>query len=496
MATIILPSRWRRSPPPGRQVQFSHPLAHRLWGAGYFANGSIQDAIRKKTGLIINDGNVDQKSRVYRGGRYRTLNRPGGAPPYFYGNGRNTIPATGSVTLLALLGGDGRATFPTVRAKVSTVYWQAGMPEIIEGDGSTNRWTARVTVTGGTAVTAVGTSPAGQYDPGQVVVAVYRNGIGVEVWVDGRLEGSAGSSLNLNLSPTQWYAASGTTIIEFPPIILTWDRGLSDGEIRALSENPFQVLKPERRVSFFDMSGGGVPTLVIEDITHAHPVDAVALGQVHQLAVQEATHGQSVDGIAVTQTHQLAVDEATHAHPVDSPVLHQAHQLTVSDTLHGHAVDTLDLTQVHQLVVQDATHAHPTDAIALTQQHLIAVEDCLHQHALDHLNLSGVVSLAIQDILHGHAADGLVLGGSSTLQISDVLHAHAADAVALGQVHVLVVSDAIHAQLVDAVALSLPGAVLAGERALVIPTETRALVVVAETRALAIAAEVRALTIH
>jgi len=405
------------------------------------------------------------------------------------------LSATSDVTLVALLGGDGRATFPTIRVKATSVYWQEGVPTIQEGDGTNNVMVAKFYGSGNVTISAVGSSSLGPNEYGKVVSASYDNGVGIGLWVEGRQEAFTSSSLNLALVPDEVHMTGGNTIMEYPPIVLGYARVLSDGEQRALAENPFQILRPVRRATFFTLAGGA-PTLTIQDITHGHPVDAIAVGQVHQLAVQEATHGQSVDAIALTQVHQLSVNEATHAHPVDSPVVDQAHQLTVSDTLHGHVVDTLDLSQVHQLVVQDATHAHPTDAIALTQQHLIAVADCLHQHALDHLNLSGVVSLAIQDILHGHAADGLVLGGSSTLQISDVLHAHAADAVALGQVHVLVVSDAVHAQLVDAVALSLPGAVLAGERALVIPTETRALVVVAETRALAIAAEVRALTIH
>lgn len=224
---------------------------------------------------------------------------------------------------------------------------------------------------------------------------------------------------------------------------------LSDADMQALTGNPWQLFEDE-----------------------ALPVTRAAAGAT--LTIADATHGHTADAPALTQVHQLATADATHAQTVDA----------------------LNLSQVHALVAQDAAHGHQTDTLTLSQVHLIAVADALHAHAADHLNLSGVATLAISDAIHAHGTDAVTLGAGATLAIADALHTHAADALALGQVHVMVVSDAIHAQLVSAVALSLPGAVLVGERCLVIPTETRALIVLAESRALAIAAEIRVLTIH
>lgn len=495
MPYLIERSVWGRQPPPG---PWSVDRAG-WWGANLRSVINTDDTgpWESLRGMRIAPSAVTGRSvRARRGqqvGPYATLFHTNSVS-WSFGFPNSGLSATSSFTLLAVLPGSGR-TAVTVRAQVTTAFGGFAYPALLEGDGTNNYWGVRVRVAPGTNVDAYSTVLAPNDGLARVLVVRYTNGVGADLFLDGELIASAATTANLNATANTLQPMSGVAGVDPAVLSAVWSYSMPDHLIRLLSGNPWQMLRPRERVVSYSL-GGGAPTLTINDITHAHLVDAIALSQVHQLAAQEATHGQSVDAIALTQTHQLAVDEATHAHPVDSPVVDQAHQLTVSDTLHGHAVDTLDITQVHQLVVQDATHAHPTDAIALTQQHLIAVANCLHQHALDHLSLSGVVTLAIQDILHGHAADGLVLGGSSTLQISDVLHAHAADAVALGQVHVLVVSDAVHAQLVDAVALSLPGAVLAGERALVIPTETRALVVVAETRALAIAAEVRALTIH
>lgn len=444
----------------------------RFWN---FADSSGGNGPRELTG-------ARRDSWTFRANAKRAANNSNGAGLYTGGGAYNDGGAycddsyrtsiTSKLTAILLC---------TPTSSTNSEFWFGNTSLISGGDynwgiyrsHSSAIWAAFVKNTSGTAQSvAAGAATLGKPS----LVGLTYDGATIRLYVNGVMTGSVAQTGNVqtsDLSTTfcDWYGASQSQAgyILYAGIA---NRVWSPAEFSDLAANPWSLFEEEEEPVFISLSSA--VSLVVDDLTHAHAVDALALTQDHQLAVGDSTHAHPMDALALTQQHQLAVADATHAHPIDA----------------------LDLTQLHQLVVQDATHAHPVDALTLTQTHLLALAHCLHAHAIDHVDLSGVVSLAIADCLHGHLADGVTLGTSTTLVIADVLHSHAADAIALGQVHVLVVNDIVHAQLVDSLALSLPGAVLAGERALVVPAENRALIIVAESRALAIAAEIRALTVH
>lgn len=89
--------------------------------------------------------------------------------------------------------------------------------------------------------------------------------------------------------------------------------------------------------------GAVVVDLLVDDATHAHSTDAIALTQVHVLTVADATHAQSTDAIALTQVHVLTVNDSTHAQSTDSIALTQTHVLTVDDALHSQSTDSIVL---------------------------------------------------------------------------------------------------------------------------------------------------------
>lgn len=225
----------------------------------------------------------------------------------------------------------------------------------------------------------------------------------------------------------------------------------------------------------------GSTPLVIQDATHAHAADNLALTQHNVLAIQDATHGHSADNLALTQHNILAIQDASHAHTADNEVLGVG--LTVQDATHGHTADEVGLTQHHVLAIQDASHGHAADNLALTQHNVLVIQDAAHGHAADNLVLTQHNALAVQDALHAHAADNLTLtafepGGPTTLAIQDAAHAHAADGdlvlgvglviadashghaadnLVLTQHNVLAIADALHAHTADSLTLSIPG---------------------------------------
>lgn len=213
-------------------------------------------------------------------------------------------------------------------------------------------------------------------------------------------------------------------------------------------------------VAAWQAAPAGATNLVIQDATHSHAADNLALTQVHNLVVADALHAHTADNLALTISTSLAIQEALHGHTADNVALTQVHILAIADALHAHAADNLALTQVHILAIQEALHAHATDGLTLTQVHNLAIQEALHAQAADNvvLGTTSAADLVIQDALHGHTADGLTLTQAHQLSIADAIHSQVADPLVLTQVHNLVIQDALHAHLGDNVALSVPAA--------------------------------------
>ena len=215
------------------------------------------------------------------------------------------------------------------------------------------------------------------------------------------------------------------------------------------------------------------------------------------LVMQDSTHAHTADGIALTQSHALALADALHGHAADAVTLTQAHALALADALHAHAADSMTLTQAHALALADAVHVHAADGITLTTVGDLVLADALHAHAADGITLTQVHSLAVADALHGHLAEGVTLSLEGQLALADALHGHAADAIDLTQVHVLTVSDALHAHLADLLALSVPGAALLdSNRVLVVQAAGRVLVLRRDSRVLSVPHAARSRTVH
>ncbi len=134
-----------------------------------------------------------------------------------------------------------------------------------------------------------------------------------------------------------------------------------------------------------------VPTLVIQDASHAHTADGIALTQHNVLAVQDAASGHTAETIALVQHNILAIDDAAHGHTAENVTL-TAHepstQLTIQDATHGHTSDGLDLTQHNVLLIADGAHGHQAENIALTQHNILSIADATHGHQADNISLT------------------------------------------------------------------------------------------------------------
>lgn len=132
-------------------------------------------------------------------------------------------------------------------------------------------------------------------------------------------------------------------------------------------------------------STAGATTLTVQDATHSHAVDNVALTQVHSLVVQDATHSHSADNVTVLNPnltvqgagHTLASGNVSLEFPLIDP------SLVIQDGPHAHRADELTLTQTHILTVQDGTLAHTADGVTLVVAVPLVVQDSSHVLTVD-----------------------------------------------------------------------------------------------------------------
>lgn len=123
---------------------------------------------------------------------------------------------------------------------------------------------------------------AGPYTVGKryVLVGVSRP-TGTEFWINGKLVGTTtsvygnqGYSRNLAL-----YSADVTANRMRYIGGAAWARALRQSEAAALSENPWQIFRPRRRVTFFDLGAGGA-TAVNNDLAASYLIRAAASADV------------------------------------------------------------------------------------------------------------------------------------------------------------------------------------------------------------------------
>lgn len=413
-------------------------------------------------------GRIQKARRGPRVGDYRSMVQTN-TVSYSAVPGSTGFGTTTSVTLLAILTGTARTTL-TVRAQFSNVVGGAQYPGILEGDGTSNVWGARVRMAGATDVTAWSTQAAPADGQARVLIARFTSGTGIDLFLDGELVASAATTAALNTTPSTLQPIAGVANVDPSPLTAVWSYAMPDHLIRALSENPWQMFRPEERFTYYTASTGA--NLDIADAVHSHTAEAAILTQAHVLGVSDIVHVHQVDAVALTQTHVLLVQEADHGHAVDGVALTQQHALAVSDSSHGHAADEVGLSVAGALSIADAAHAQMAGALTLSQMHVLTVDDAAHTHVVEALALSVV----------------------GALSIADALHAHAADAVSLTQAHTLVVSGAVHQHLADLVALGVPGVItLDSDRVLIVDGAGRVLLVAAASRTLTIPAGSRVL---
>jgi hypothetical protein len=220
-----------------------------------------------------------------------------------------------------------------------------------------------------------------------------------------------------------------------------WDNELSDGDIENLTAvlKDWHDLSPSRLWYFsgdpvndlmnsgddetsrpgnateindgplnFDPSLG--VTLVVDNLSTAHSIQAPAITQVHSLTVQGLATAHALGTPALTQVHSLTVQALATAHQIGSPTLTQVHSLAVQGLATAHSIENVVLNLVTTLVIQNLATAHALPAAgALTQVHFLVPANLATAHALGVPTLSQIHQLDVDDLETLHSLGHVLL---------------------------------------------------------------------------------------
>lgn len=230
-----------------------------------------------------------------------------------------------------------------------------------------------------------------------IAIARHKNGVLQDLWVNGIQDpatlSQTGNFIGLSHFGRQ-NAIAGTPLF----LAATWQRALSDQEIRDFSLNPWQIFRPVQRRVYFDMGAGGGVTLTGANCAQSNTSTSGAISQTHSLSgasvAQSNTSttgaiGQSIiltgasvsqgnasTSGAVSQTHVLIGANCQQANTSTSGAVVQTGDLTGANCAQGNTTTTGAISQSHVLIGAPVAIDHIATASSIVQTHILSGADC------------------------------------------------------------------------------------------------------------------------
>lgn len=362
MAAILLPSRWGTQPPPLTPVDKNHPAT----------NGLV--ALFDRGFDVVNWQGPSANTGTRRGGPWGQGTDYSGTANTQFAH-RAEYAQTGAFTVLALFDLDALTNYGGVIVKQASTT--TNMPyefrlgsgptdsdlHLVRANGSSYRsWgsgSARLSAPATRQL--VGVSMSSGLLESTDFPRFYANGTGYT----GSTITSAGTGLVTDTSATVWIAArsdSATYIDGNVYWIGLWNRQLSDAEVKAIYNQPFDFYLPIQRRIYFDTVAGGSSTLTATATLDAAIQAAQTATATLDAAIQAAqTTTTTLDGvIAVQNTATVTLDAAIQQALTATTTLDAAIQATMSATstldavIQNPGVNTYTLTATLDAAIREA----------------------------------------------------------------------------------------------------------------------------------------------
>lgn len=258
MPAIILPHRWRRQPQGPVAIDWAHPLAQGL-ASFVLPLGTAAFDIAKGVALAPSLGGPVLPVVRESGRGLRTITNGAGLPT----NGAYFAPSSpiagtvGDMTLFSVIHPLG---LPTQANSLGVFGFGSSVSinqtvALMNGatDGTLIRFLVRNDANVALADMSSGSIPAFIQGSTRSIAGVFRSAGASSTYVNGRVASTAATTASGTITMNRQYVGAlvrTTTVNGFDGAVFVsaaWKRALEDAEVAALSENPWQLLRPVQR---------------------------------------------------------------------------------------------------------------------------------------------------------------------------------------------------------------------------------------------------------
>jgi hypothetical protein len=276
--------------------------------------------------------------------------------------------ASSNVTMLSLF-------IPSTEVTERT-YGQLGqtasgnMFSVASGDGTT-AGVVRFKIYLGSTRT-IGASQANVGVP-NLAIARHINGQSQNLWLNGVKDAASGAftgnSISFGFYGFNASSGTGTSILN-----AVWNRALTDAEIKSLSENPWQIFAPERRVVAFDVPVvSGAVDLVGQNLTQNNATSTSSITQNHALNGANCNQVGIVSTDAISQIHNLTGAASAQNHSCSTSSISQNHALNGSNSsqLNTSSTGAISTDSTVTLSAENSTQNNSCSTGSISQNHAL-----------------------------------------------------------------------------------------------------------------------------
>jgi len=220
-----------------------------------------------------------------------------------------------------------------------------------------------------------------------------------------------------------------------------YNRALSSEEIAQISENPWQLFRPQSAPVTFFAPAIGTDALLANDLQSLSQLSTPALGQKHALLANDLQSTSSVQTVALGQKHVLLANDLESTSSVQTVALGQKHALLANDLESTSSVQTVALGQKHALLANDLESTSSVQTVALGQKHVLLANDLESLSQLSQPALTSSGGLLANDLESTSSVQTVALGQKHNLLANDLESTSSVQTTILSQKHVLLAND-------------------------------------------------------
>jgi hypothetical protein len=152
----------------------------------------------------------------------------------------------------------------------------------------------------------------------QTIAAVQRSATSRAIWVGGQQRATNSTSVNFTLPSYGFFG--DTTLSASVLLSVFWYRALSDQELRAVSQNPWQLFRPQQQV-FYSLPSGGAQTLTPDRYDNTNTFYAPIVTSAYQLVAGRYDNQNTFYSPTVTTTYALTPARYDNSNTFYSPTV-------------------------------------------------------------------------------------------------------------------------------------------------------------------------------